>query len=118
LKPGHIGISYSGLIGRGAGLGGFSIPIMASVYDGLTKNQISHGTITTRILQQIGGAFGTAILAILFQHYLLLGDSFENIINAYNRIFIVSICFTLFSIIPALFLPLKKDNILAAGKKQ
>ncbi|AEF85438.1 transport protein [Treponema primitia ZAS-2] len=96
------------LLVRGAGLGGFSIPIMASVYDGLAKSQISHGTIATRILQQIGGASGTAILAILFQHYISLGDSFENIINAYNRIFIVSICFTLFSIIPALFLPLKK----------
>jgi hypothetical protein len=50
-----------------------------SIYDGLTKEQVSHGTVTMRIVQQIGGAFGTALLAIVFQHYLLSGNSPENI---------------------------------------
>jgi EmrB/QacA subfamily drug resistance transporter len=104
----NIIVPFISLLIRGAGLGGVFVPITASIYEGLKDEQISYGTITQRILQQIGGAFGTAILAIVFQHYLLFGNSQADAARAYNISFIWSICFTVFAIIPALFLPVKK----------
>jgi MFS family permease len=98
------------LLIRGAGLGGVSIPIMVSIYDGLTKEQVSHGTIATRIFQQIGGAFGTAILAIVFHHQISVSENIENVVKSYNVVFLWSIGFTVISIIPSLFLPVKKDK--------
>jgi predicted MFS family arabinose efflux permease len=53
------------LVVRGAGLGAVTIPIMATAYLGLAPNQVPHASTVTRISQQIGGAFGTAILAML-----------------------------------------------------
>ncbi|MDR2860452.1 MAG: multidrug efflux MFS transporter [Elusimicrobiota bacterium] len=97
------------LLIRGAGLGGVVIPIMASIYSDLTKEQISNGTVITRILQQIGGAFGTAVLAMVLQHYFLIGNS-GNIAKAYNMVFFWSACWTVISIIPAFFLPIKTNG--------
>jgi EmrB/QacA subfamily drug resistance transporter len=104
----NIIVLFIALLVRGAGLGGVFIPITASIYEGLKDEQISYGTVTQRILQQIGGSFGTAILAIVFQHYLLKGSSQAIVTQAYNISFIWSIGFTVLAIIPALFLPVKK----------
>jgi EmrB/QacA subfamily drug resistance transporter len=97
------------LVVRGAGLGGVSIPVMVSIYGGLNKEQVSYGTITARILQQIGGALGTAILAIVLQHQLSLIAGLENTAKAFSVVFEWSMGFTLISIIPSLFLS-KKNN--------
>ena len=51
------------LLIRGAGLGGLFIAIMASAYIGLRGEQVPHASTATRIIQTIGGAFGSAILA-------------------------------------------------------
>jgi hypothetical protein len=65
-------------------------------------------------LQQIGGSFGTAILAIVFQHFLLKNNSPTGVALAYNISFMWSIGFTVFAIIPALFLPVKKAKSVNA----
>jgi EmrB/QacA subfamily drug resistance transporter len=96
---------------RGAGLGAVTIPIMASVYDELKQEEITHGTIVTRILQQIGGAFGTAILTVQYQLYLPGGTvSPESASTALHFVFAWSVGFTLISIIPALLLPYRRPS--------
>ncbi|WP_151208756.1 multidrug efflux MFS transporter [Paenibacillus yonginensis] len=46
-------------------IGAVFLPVMASAYIGLSSRQIPHASVTTRIMQQIGGAFG-ASLSLLF----------------------------------------------------
>jgi MFS family permease len=94
------------LLIRGAGLGGLSIPIMASAYMELTNPQVPDATIATRILQTLGGAFGSAILATVLQRQLSVSAA-ANAGGAYNVAFWWSIGFTALAIIPALLLPTK-----------
>jgi EmrB/QacA subfamily drug resistance transporter len=93
---------------RGCGLGGVSIPIMVSIYEGLTKEQAAHGTTATRIFQQIGASAGTAVLAIILQNHIPADADIQAVGKAFNTVFMWSIGFAVLSIIPALFLPIKK----------
>jgi EmrB/QacA subfamily drug resistance transporter len=53
------------LVIRGFGLGAVTIPVMAVAFLGLDKQQIAHSSVVTRTAQQIGGSFGTAVLAVI-----------------------------------------------------
>jgi EmrB/QacA subfamily drug resistance transporter len=54
-----------GLVVRGFGLGAVTIPVMAVAFLGLDKQQIAHSSVVTRTVQQVGGSFGTAVLAVI-----------------------------------------------------
>lgn len=100
------------LLIRGAGLGGLVIPIMASAYIGLNRDQVPHASIAIRIFQTIGGAFGSAILATVIQHQLSNNSisSVNTTASAYNIAFWWAIGFTVISIIPAIFLPVHQEK--------
>ncbi|WP_233096075.1 MFS transporter [Alicyclobacillus sp. SO9] len=66
------------LVVRGPGLGGVLLPVMAAAYTGLSKEQIPHASSATRILQQIGGAFGASVLAVILQNQIA-GQSVINV---------------------------------------
>jgi EmrB/QacA subfamily drug resistance transporter len=53
------------LVIRGFGLGAVTISVMAVAFLGLKKEQIPHASVVTRMIQQIGGSFGTAVLAVI-----------------------------------------------------
>jgi len=99
------------LLIRGAGLGGLLIPIMASAYMGLSRDQVPDASIATRILQTIGGAFGSAILATIVQQQLSSNNvsNIQIVASAYNVAFWWSIGFTVIAIIPALLLSMHKN---------
>lgn len=56
-------ILLSALFVLGLGLGMTLIPLMTTAYEGLAPEQIPDASTVTRIAQQIGGTFGTALLA-------------------------------------------------------
>ena len=67
---------------RGFGLGCVTMPVMVAGYIGLDKQQIPHSSVLTRTAQQIGGSFGTAILAVILEsalatHPATLADAFH-----------------------------------------
>jgi MFS family permease len=93
---------------RGAGLGIVLVPVMTSVYDGLDRKDIPQGTTATRIFQQIGSAFGTAVLAIILSHGLNVTDSASTLF-AFNQAFWWSAVFAAVSIIPVFFLAKSKN---------
>jgi len=67
---------------RGFGLGAVTMPVIVAGYIGLDKQQIPHSSVLTRTAQQIGGAFGTAVLAVILQgaiaaHPAALADAFH-----------------------------------------
>jgi len=53
------------LLVRGFGLSVVTIPLMAVAFVGLERAQVPHASILTRIAQQVGGSFGTAVLAVV-----------------------------------------------------
>src|SRR6202453_4004183 len=70
------------MIIRGFGLGAVTMPLMVAAYVGLDKEQIPHSSVLTRTAQQIGGSFGTAVLAVILEgaiaaHHGSLADAFH-----------------------------------------
>ncbi|WP_396454452.1 MDR family MFS transporter [Actinomadura sp.] len=62
------------LLLRGIGLGAVTVPVMAVAYLGLDREQIAHASVLIRVAQQIGGSFGTAVLAVILAHVMATGD--------------------------------------------
>ena len=107
FTEGHLILPGIILFIRGAGLGLVMVPGMTSVYNGLEKKDIPQGTTAMRIFQQIGGAFGTALLAIILSQRLIVSGS-ANVFPAFNQVFWWSSIFTVISFIPVLGLVEKK----------
>jgi len=91
---------------RGAALNGIFIPIMVSAYDGLRKDQIPHASVSTRIFQTIGGAFGSAILATVIDDRIRNASmpGMSAAVDAYQAAFWWSTAFAVLAVIPALML--------------
>ncbi|MDO8202147.1 MDR family MFS transporter, partial [Conexibacter sp. CPCC 205762] len=70
------------LVVRGAGLGLTLVPVMTASYMGLPHAAIPAATTGVRIFQQIGGALGTAILAVILQHALKGASGPEGVADA------------------------------------
>ena len=81
------------LVVRGAGLSSANIAVMAGAFNGLPKASVPDASTATRIIQQVGGSFGTAVLAMI-----LAG-------HTYQVAFWWSIGFTGLAVLPALLLP-------------
>jgi EmrB/QacA subfamily drug resistance transporter len=89
------------LVVRGLGLGAVTIPVMAAAYHGLERTEVPHASILTRTAQQIGGSFGTAVLAVVLQHYA----ASRPLTAAFDIAFWWSIVFTVAALLLALLLP-------------
>jgi MFS family permease len=81
------------LVVRGAGLTTANIALMASAFEGLPRASVPDASSVTRIMQQVGGSFGTAVLAVI-----LVGHSFQ-------ATFWWSVAFTALAVLPAAMLP-------------
>jgi MFS family permease len=105
------------LVLRGAGLGAFTIPVMAAAYLGLRPEQIPHASSVTRIAQQVGGAFGTAILAMILSIAITAHHAagLPGQATAFGTAFWWSLGFTVIAMIPALLLPAGKKTPATAG---
>lgn len=54
---------------RGIGAGGIMMPLMADAYTGMQADQIPAATIGSRIIQNIGSAFGSALVTTVVMAY-------------------------------------------------
>lgn len=89
------------LVVRGAGMSGANIAVMAAAYQGLDPADIPHAGSATRILQQVGGSFGAALLAVILQRQLAAHPRD----TAYAHTFWWAIGFSALALVPALLLP-------------
>ena len=62
------------LVVRGAGLTTANIALMAGAFTGLPRESVPDASSVTRIMQQVGGSFGTAVLAVILVGHSLPGD--------------------------------------------
>jgi len=89
------------LLLRGAGVGGFTVPLMADCFTGLKQQQIPVASVATRIIQNVGSAFGSAVLATVVTT-VLAGQA--SLTAAYHAGFIASLVFMVVGVAPAMFL--------------
>jgi drug resistance transporter, EmrB/QacA subfamily len=98
------------LLLRGIGLGGVTVPVMAVAYLGLDREQVAHASALTRIAQQIGGAFGTAVLAVIL-HLAVTGS--DDLATAFHGAFWWSTGFAVLAALLALTLPARSEVVQA-----
>src|SRR3954468_18134228 len=91
------------LLVRGLGIGAVLIPPMSVAYQDVPPTGIQHATMNTRIVQQVGGSFGTAIVAVALQSLLAHGAT-----SAFRGAFWWAIGITVVALIPAIALPASK----------
>lgn len=65
------------LVVRGIGAGGILMPLMADAYTGISRKQVPAASICSRIIQNVGSALGSALIATLVTAYS----------NAHSKIF-------------------------------
>ncbi|GMA24433.1 MFS transporter [Luteimicrobium album] len=85
---------------RGIGIGAVIIPPMSVAYQDVPRADIPHATMNTRITQQVGASFGTAIVAVALQSLLDDGAT-----RAFQGAFWWAIALTLVGLVPAAILP-------------
>jgi EmrB/QacA subfamily drug resistance transporter len=93
------------LVARGAGLGLVVIPMTNAAYIGLPRSAIPSVTTGVRVFQQIGGALGTAILAVILQQAMHAAPGPHGIAHAFDTTFAWVLGLTALSFVPALLLP-------------
>jgi EmrB/QacA subfamily drug resistance transporter len=89
------------LVVRGFGLSSVNMAVMVGAFDGLNRTQIPHASSATRIMQQVGGSFGTAVLAVILQGLL----ASHPVSVAFDQTFLWTLAFTALALVPALLLP-------------
>ncbi len=92
------------LLVRGLGIGAVLIPPMSVAYQDVEQSGIPHATMNTRIAQQVGASFGTAIVAVVLQS-LLADPSAAGPSAAFQGAFWWAVGITLVALIPAVVLP-------------
>ncbi|OTQ31990.1 hypothetical protein B6D19_06860 [Gilliamella apicola] len=85
---------------RGTGLGVATIAVLTSPYEFCNKNQIKDTSAITRVIQQIGGAFGGVLSGILIN---LTQDQIMSVNFAYQTMFFMSLVFGFLAVIVYIF---------------
>ena len=88
------------LLIRGFGIGTVLVPPMSIAYQDVPPAGIPHATMNTRIAQQVGASFGTAVVAVALQSLLAHGAT-----GAFRGAFWWATGITVAALIPALALP-------------
>lgn len=103
------------LLVRGAGLAGVTIAVMAGAFQGVPREEVPDAASTTRIVLQVGGSFGAAVLAVIlaheFTHEVATAAAHA---TAFNIAFWWSIGFSVLALVPAFLLPSKDAKKTAA----
>jgi EmrB/QacA subfamily drug resistance transporter len=94
------------LLVRGVGLAGVTIAVMAGAFQKVPKDEVPDASSTTRIVLQVGGSFGAAVLSVVLAHQLSRGAATTAAhAIAFNTAFWWSIGFSILALLPAFLLP-------------
>jgi EmrB/QacA subfamily drug resistance transporter len=88
---------------RGAGLASATIAVMAGAFASVPAQEVPDASSTTRIVQQIGGSFGTAVLVLILTHQTAIHG--VTLAHAFDTSFWWAIGFSLLPLALAFLLP-------------
>jgi len=92
------------LVLRGVGIGFSFMPAVTAAFASLRHDQLSDATPQLNVLQRIGGAIGTAVLAVVLQRASGIAPSPAKLAAAYGTAFWWSLGIALLSLIPCVVL--------------
>lgn len=87
------------LVVRGFGLSSANIAVVTGAFRDVPRPGVPDAATITRVLQQVGGSFGTAVLAVI------LGAAAGSTVGAFHVAFGWSVALTALALIPALLMP-------------
>ncbi|MDX6349047.1 MAG: hypothetical protein QOF84_3837 [Streptomyces sp.] len=90
------------LFAQGIGLALAASPVMVTLYHSLPVTSVPAATTANAVSQQLGGAIGTTVVALLLQHYV---SSAEGVAAGFQSVFWWALAFVVITAVPALFLP-------------
>ncbi|MDF0528829.1 MDR family MFS transporter [Tsukamurella sp. 8F] len=93
------------LLLRGLGLGAVTVPLMALAFRGLARNDIPDASVISRIATQVGGAFGTAVLAVVLEGALTHARSSTMVAAAFRESFWWCVVFAVLGVGLSFLLP-------------
>lgn len=96
-----------GLLITGLGIGCAATPLSAGCVQSLAPHQIARATTLLGINDQLGGAIGAALTAVLLTNQLDRHDDIGagQAAHAYTMVFVVAVALAVCTIVPAAFLP-------------
>ncbi len=97
------------LLVRGVGIGFSFMPAMTAAFASLAPEQLSDATPQLNVLQRIGGAIGTAVLAVVLQRASGHAPSVTHLAHAFNTAYWWSFGTAALGLIPCLVL-LRAEN--------
>jgi EmrB/QacA subfamily drug resistance transporter len=92
------------LLLRGVGIGFSFMPAMTAAFSSLRPDQLSDATPQLNVLQRIGGAIGTAVLAVVLQRASGSSPSPDQLVHAFDQAYWWSFGIALLSVIPCVVL--------------
>lgn len=96
---------------RGIGVGGITMPLMTDAYTGLQTWQIPQASIASRIIQNVGASFGSAVLATAVATVVSgMELTIPTMLHGYQVGFLISAMVIGILFIPALFLTSKRNK--------
>ncbi|MGD0453109.1 MAG: MDR family MFS transporter [Solirubrobacteraceae bacterium] len=97
------------LLVRGVGIGFAFVPAMSAAFASLRPDQLSDATPQLNVLQRIGGAIGTAVLAVVLQRASAGAHTATHLAHAFDKAYWGSVGIAALSVIPCLVL-LRAEN--------
>jgi len=92
------------LVVRGMGIGFSFMPAMSAAFASLRPDQLSDATPQLNVLQRIGGAIGTAVLAVVLQRASVQAATTGDLAHAFDLAYWWSFGIALASIVPCVVL--------------
>lgn len=92
------------LVVLGFGISSANMGVMVGAFKDLTNDQMPHASSVTRVVQQLGGAFGAAVIAIVLQHQLAAHPETQQALAFTHTLWWIT-AFALLAVIPAFLLP-------------
>ncbi len=94
---------------RGIGIGIAFVPAMSAAFASMRPEQLSDATPQLNVLQRIGGAIGTAMLAVVLQRASAGAHTATHLAHAFDKAYWGSVGIAVLSLIPCLVL-LRAEN--------
>ncbi len=99
---------------RGVGIGLSFMPTMTAAFASLRTDQLSDATPQMNVLQRLGGAIGTAVLAVVLQRSSAGAQTPADLANAFDTAYWWSLGIVVLSLVPCLVL-LRSEAVKVRG---
>ena len=92
------------LLLRGVGIGFSFMPAMTAAFTALRREQLSDATPQLNVLQRVGGAIGTAVLAVVLQRASGHAPGLTKLAGAFGTAYWWSFAIAILAVIPCVVL--------------